>query len=397
MRCLIIEPECDGHYIVLYIKFIIRILSKKKIEIVLLTSNQSKNHTSLKIIKKENPKIEIEYFEYEKPKKYNTFYLIFHQIRLYFLIKKSFIKISKKYDFDRIFLNSIDHFDKALAIFGNPFNLTPFSGIFVNPKFHLKYSKLGNAGRFNLLASFLFKKLLEIKNLKEILTNDPFFIEYLKKKKYLNYKKLTFLAEPREFNFNFKNKIAKKLLNLPVNSIVTLVYGSLKFSKGILELLDVLLCDKISKKIIVILAGHQNLEITKILKDPIYQELINKKKLFIYKGFQDEKNEALLFSAANIIWVGYQKNFPFLSGVLYQAAIKNVPIIASSHGIIGNMNKKYKLGCSVNINDQESIITAFNKMCDQVTYNRFKKNSKLVAKKASPKFFMKQVIESLNK
>jgi len=258
MKCLIIEPECDGHYIVLYIKFIIRILSKKKIEIVLLTSNQSKNHTSLNIIKKENPKIEIEYFEYEKPKKYNTFYLIFHQIRLYFLIKKSFIKISKKYDFDRIFLNSIDHFDKALAIFGNPFNLTPFSGIFVNPKFHLKYSKLGNAGRFNLLASFLFKKLLEIKNLKEILTNDPFFIEYLKKKKYLNYKKLTFLAEPREFNFNFKNKIAKKLLNLPVNSIATLVYGSLKLSKGILELLDVLLCDKISKKIIVILAGHQN-------------------------------------------------------------------------------------------------------------------------------------------
>jgi len=275
--------------------------------------------------------------------------------------------------------------------------LTPFSGIFVNPKFHLKYSKLGNAGRFNLLASFLFKKLLEIKNLKEILTNDPFFIEYLKKKKYLNYKKLTFLAEPREFNFNFKNKIAKKLLNLPVNSIATLVYGSLKLSKGILELLDVLLCDKISKKIIVILAGHQNSEIIKILKDPIYQELVNKKKLFIYKGFQDEKNEALLFSAANIIWVGYQKNFLFLSGVLYQAAIKNVPIIASSHGIIGNINKKYKLGCSVNINDHESIITAFNKMCDKVTYNRFKKNSKLLAKKASPKFFMKQVIESLNK
>ena len=59
MRCLIIEPECDGHYIVLYIKFIIRILSKKKNEIVILTSYQSKNHASLKIIKKENPKIKI--------------------------------------------------------------------------------------------------------------------------------------------------------------------------------------------------------------------------------------------------------------------------------------------------------------------------------------------------
>jgi hypothetical protein len=395
MRCLIIEPECDGHYIVLYIKFIIRILSKKKNEIVILTSYQSKNHASLKIIKKENPKIKIEYFNYKKPKNYNTLNLVIHQIRLYFLIKKSFIRISKKYYFDRIFLNSIDHFDKALAIFGNPFNSTSFSGIFVNPKFHFKHSKLGEAGRFNLIAGYLFKKLLKIKNLKEILTNDPFFIEYIKEKNFSNHKKLIFLAEPREFKFNYKNKIAKKLLNLPTDSIATLVYGSLKLSKGISELLNVLLCDKISKKIIVILAGHQNSEIVKILKNPIYKELINKKKLFIHKDFQDDKCEALLFSAADIVWVGYQKNFPFLSGVLYQAAIKNIPIIASSHGIIGYMNKIYKLGCSVNIEHNESIIKAFNKLGDKVTYNKFIENSKLLAKKASPEFFMKQVIESL--
>jgi hypothetical protein len=208
---------------------------------------------------------------------------------------------------------------------------------------------------------------------------------------------LTFLAEPREINFNCKNKVAKKLLNLPVDSVATLVYGSLKLSKGILELLNIFSYNKISKKIIVILAGHQNPEMIKILKYPIYQELINKKKLFIFKGFQDEKHEGLLFSAADIVWVGYQKNFPFLSGVLYQAAIKNIPIIASSHGIIGYMNKIYKLGCPVNIENNESIIKAYNKLCDKFIYNKFIQNSKLLAKKASPKFFMNQVLNSLYK
>ena len=396
MKCLIIEPECDGHYIVLYIRFIIRILKKKKFEIVLLTSNKSKNHISLKIIKKENPSIKIEYFNYLKPENYKTLTLIAHQIRLYFLIKQSFNKISKKYNFDKIFVNSIDHFDKALSIFGDPFKKIQFSGIFVNPKFHLEYSKLGKAGRLNLLASFLFKRLLKIKNLKEMLTNDPFFIHYVKKNRFPNYNKLTFLVEPREFIFNYKKKDAKKLLNLPLDKITVLVYGSLKRSKGIVELLDILSNPSLSKKMIVVLGGHQNSEIEKILKTSFYEKLINKNKLFIYKGFQDEKHEAILFSAADIVWVGYQKNFPFLSGVLYQSAIKNIPIIASSHGIIGKMNKRYKLGCSVNIEDRISIINAFNKLFDKVQYNKFVKNSKALAIKANPNFFMNQVYKSLN-
>ena len=61
------------------------------------------------------------------------------------------------------------------------------------------------------------------------------------------------------------------------------------------------------------------------------------------------------------------------------------------------MNKIYKLGCSVNIEQNESIIKAFNKLGDKVIYNKFIENSKLLAKKASPEFFMKQVIETLKK
>ena len=64
----------------------------------------------------------------------------------------------------------------------------------------------------------------------------------------------------------------------------------------------------------------------------------------------------MLFDASDIIWIGYNKNFPFLSGVFFQAAVKKKPVIASNHGIIGNNNKKYKLGYSVDVNNKLEIV-----------------------------------------
>jgi hypothetical protein len=105
--------------------------------------------------------------------------------------------------------------------------------------------------------------------------------------------------------------------------------------------------------------------------------------------------EALIFSAADLVWVGYQKNFPFLSGVLYQAAVKNIPIIASNHGIIGWMNKKYNLGYSVDIDNENLLVNRINQLCEKNIYNKFILNSKFLANKAKPIFFMKQIYKNL--
>ena len=71
MRILIIEPECNGHHLVSYIKFILRLALSKKIEVILLTSSKSKNHLSLQILKKINPEIKLVFFPYFTPRKYN--------------------------------------------------------------------------------------------------------------------------------------------------------------------------------------------------------------------------------------------------------------------------------------------------------------------------------------
>ena len=105
--------------------------------------------------------------------------------------------------------------------------------------------------------------------------------------------------------------------------------------------------------------------------------------------------ESLIFSAVDLIWVGYQKNFPFLSGVLYQAAVMHKPIIASNHGIINWMNKKYNLGYSVDIEDEELLIKKINLLCDRNIYKKFSRNSKFLAQKANPRFFMRQIYKDL--
>jgi hypothetical protein len=389
MKILIIEPEYDGHYMILYIKFLIRIFTKNKVELAILTSKKATNHKSFKSILSENSQINIEEMEYTKPKDSQTTSLIIYQIRYYRIIKNIFHKINKKYKFDHVFINSLDHFDKALSVFGSPFGKTNFSGILVNPKFHLREYNLGIAGRFNFFSKIFFKNLLKIKYLKNILTNDSFFINYVKN--YKNSNKLHFLEEPREFSNSYSKTYARKYLKLPKNLFLILIYGQLKKTKGIFELTKTIKNNIQFNNIAIILAGKTDHEIEALIRNYITQNLIREKKFFVFSNFQDDKMESLLFSATDYVWVGYQKTFPFLSGVMYQAAMKKIPIIASNHGIIGFLNKKYKLGYSVNIDDEWSLIDVLKKVSSRWKYNYYVNKAKTFSNNSGPHFFMKKI------
>lgn len=193
----------------------------------------------------------------------------------------------------------------------------------------------------------------------------------------------------------FSKSYSRKVLQLPKNKFYILVYGALKETKGINELFLALKSNYINNKVSIILAGEQDDYIKSLLRSNIAKLLLEKKKLYVFDGFKNEREEAALFSAANIVWVGYKKTFPFLSGVLYQSAIKHLPIIACNHGIIGWFNKKYKLGLSVDINRTSSVVKAINKFSDKKIYNSFLLNISFFAQKAHPNFFMKQINDLL--
>jgi hypothetical protein len=397
-KILIIETEYEGHYLTGYIKYILRSFVKKKIYITLLTSESALKRAkgAFKILKNENVKFSIlviknaileQHLKYQKRhnKSQSSLALFFDQINFYFIIKKEFKKINLINNYDHVFVPSIQKIDKAIALFGTPFQNTSFSGIYLDIKFHLRSFGISHKSRLNFFSQIFFKKLLNIENLKSIITNDHLLTKFLKKKNWKNYHKVNFLHDPKETNFKFKKNNARKTLGLPNKSIFILVYGALIDSKGIFELLSIFENNEVNKNIKIILAGKQ-FGLTKFLlsHNIFVKKLKLNTKLFIYNKWLTEEEEALFFSAVDIVWVGY-KSYSSPSGVLYQAVSKSLPIITSDDGLICHLNKKIKIGISVNIFSPSEIIKAINYVTNKNNLLNLKYNIIKFSKISNPK------------
>ena len=369
---LIIESEFSGHYLTGYIKYVLRALKdKKKINIILLISDLSlsKGKGALKILKDEKVNFKIQTFSYIYVKNFSKVSLIKYQFNFYFKIKKEFKKLNKIYMFDHIFLSSIQRFDKALSILGSPFENTKFSGVILGMKFHLEKYKFQYNETSSIISKYLFYKLLKIKYLKFLITNDVLLKNHLNKYKKNLKNKLIFLHDPKEFRYKLGKRKARDLLRLSSKSFVILVYGSIIDSKGIIQLLDIFK-NKINLDVKVIIAGDQFDQIKYYLKKKFVRNLINNNQVQIISGWQNEYNEAKLFFGADVIWIGYE-DYPFPSGVLYQSIAANRPAIISNNGFIFYLNKIYKVGHLVNINNPKDIIHKLYDLKDN------KKNIKL--------------------
>ena len=128
MNILIVEPEINGHHIVMYVRFLIRGLKKNNINFSILTSKKIKQHPVFKILKKEKSNINFFFLEdLNYPRKKNFISLFVFQISNYLKIKKGYDQTIKKKKFDHIFLTTIDHIDKVIPFFGSPFGKKNFS------------------------------------------------------------------------------------------------------------------------------------------------------------------------------------------------------------------------------------------------------------------------------
>jgi hypothetical protein len=384
---LIIETEYEGHYLTGYIKYILRSFKNKKFKITLLTSSDAQNKAkgALQILRKEKLKFNIETIKNLKLKKFSSIHLIVHQIRLYFAIKEKFKELNLSMRFDHIFLTSIQKLDKALVVFGSPFQNINFSGIYLDIKFHLYKYKIHYKSRFNYLSKKFFQKLLELSTLDNIITNDHLLKKYIKSNNWTNSHKLKFLHDPKEFNFSFNKFYSREKLGIPDKSILILLYGALIESKGIVELLSIFKVAKLNKNIRVVLAGKQ---FTNYKNFALNNSFINKlkldKKLFIFNRWISEKEEALLFSAADILWIGY-KNYSSPSGVLYQAIQKDIPSLISNEGLINSLNKKIKVGYVTNINNPLDIVKGINYVLNYRNKKKLKNNISKFSKISDPK------------
>jgi len=398
VRILIVEPEIEGHHLVMYVRFLVRGLVKKKLIFPILTSKKIKKHSTYEILKKEKKNIDFLYLEDLKyPNKKDPFSLYLFQISNYFKIKKSFEYYSKKKKFDHIFLTTLDHIDKVISFLGSPFGNHKFSSIILNPKNH--FGEYNNVSKYKIKKSFYdfsIKRILKIKQLKDLYTNDPLFIKYIKDRFTKLSRKIHYFNEPVELNFLKNKKKAKKELNYISKDFVILVYGAIRNSKSVTELINFLNNNNLNPKIKVLLCGTQTEEIKKFLKKKIPINLIKKNRLKIINKFLNLKEESRIFSASDLIWIVYKENALGSSGVMFLAKKAKTPIITSKLGLPYWINKKYMLGPAVDLNDEKKIIRILNKLSsNKLFYNKFKINVKKRSKFNFVEMFYLKILKNL--
>jgi glycosyltransferase involved in cell wall biosynthesis len=360
MKILFVEPEYQGHHVALHLNLLINEFYKRKWQISILTYKKSASSEAYKLI---NEKIfnKINFFYIKEISFYNSkniFYLIYIQVVKYYNIICSINKILLTNNIDHIYFVTGDHIDKILAILGN------FS---LNVKFSLMliYSKVYLNKNINYLNKIILDvkkrllfRLIDLLNLTNFFVLDFLLFKFIKKNKRNNFSKVTYTPDPGQLKFFFSQKFSKDYLKLKKNDFVILIYGAIKMSKGIKPLISTLLYLN-NNKIKLIIAGKQTDEVKFFLNLDVNKELINKGLVIIDDGFKNYKEEAILFSASDIVWVGYDNNFSGSSGVLHQAGIANKPVITNRLGLLGYLNKKYKIGSIVNLS---SVIDIKNKI-----------------------------------
>jgi hypothetical protein len=396
MKILIIETEIDGHYISLYLKNIVREILSRKIEsLTIITKKSAITEENYKFFK--NKKINIFYIrDIKKPKKYNFLSLLIYQIRYYFNIKKSFNTISKDKKFDLVYVNTLDHFDKALSIFGSPFKKVNFYGLFNHIRFHLSYFKLERNFLFSYFYEILFRRILKIKYLKNIFVVDDYIKTYLDIQNVDNNKIIkvneasnthnTFISKKKEIAFRKKYLITK-------NDFVILVYGAIRKDKGIKYLINSVISNNFNKKIKIIIAGKCDSKTLYDIKQ--FQKLSNKSnfEIIIFNYFIDENFQNILFSSSNLVWIGYTRYYGS-SGVYYLAGHMKRPVIINNKGTLYNLNKKYKIGVATDVTDSK-------KVCDNINFimisglKYYKNNFKQFININKKNIFSKQIADKI--
>jgi hypothetical protein len=392
MKILIVEPELRGHFVSLYVRNIVKSLNKQH-QIYFLTSKRINKTKLLNLIVQENKNLKLLYCnELSYGKKKNNFSLFFNQIKNFIYIKNKIIFLNKKFKFDEIFFSNLDHFDKSLCFFKNPFDSLKFSGILVNPRVHqFKNKKIYRFKYF--LYKFFINKLFSINYLKKALVNDVLFLKYLDKKK-IN-EKVIYFNEPviREK----KHKIIKNIF--VKNSLNILVYGAIRTSKSLEELVELTGILKLKIDINIIVAGKQDNDIKKILHK------VNLVKKNVYSNFKiinrfiEPKEESYLFSKSDAVWCVY-KNTPLgSSGVFHLSMNYKIPIITNDLGLIGWYNKKYNVGPILRFDEKKYYINSANKIIDLYKnvkkYNFYKSNQSKLLKYANKQKKFDKIINDL--
>jgi glycosyltransferase involved in cell wall biosynthesis len=363
---LIFELSFSGHHSV-YLEQIAEgyLNNKNKVTIVILRDFY--NHPLILRLKiKYKDKVHIKLIG---DAKYHNFFesklgALAAELAKWYIFRKEFIEVSSIRKVDYIFLPYVDYILFALGLLGSPFKNKPWGGICMLASVHYDYINISHI-KINLkyLKKLSFFRLLKNKYLDKFFVIDELLYNFALEYQPKCIRCLKYMMDPAEFKGFTTKYDARKELKIEENLTVILVYGVINARKGVDVLANTLILDEIPKNIHLLIVGEIDNSTQELLNSNSIKQLIFEKRVYFFDKFADDILQQKVFSAADIVWLGYKDHFG-MSGVLVLAAKARKVVISCNAGLIGWHTNSKNLGLAVNTEEISEVKMAILKLSE---------------------------------
>ena len=376
---LILEPHGEGHHL-WYACWISRAAVARGYEVWLATSDDCLEHPAyleLRVECGDRLRTLILPKDEPKPKPQGTVDLARWQFHYRRLFGECYRRLSRDEKPDYVFIPYLDYCTYAIALLGSPFQNTPWGGLVITPTFHLKKEGIKVPDpRSHRVKEKAFLHLLRNESLRVVFTLDETLIRHIRRSRPELAKRLRFLPEPAELHGSRPRERARQDLGIPSDTTVILVYGVLDFTKGIDALLAAAKDDRFPEEASILLAGPQDNEVKMLLSSPQARMLRETGRLYEIDRFVYGEDEHALFQAADMVWVGYRRQY-ISSGVLLQAAVAGLPVVACDEGLISWLTRRHDLGLTVRVDDTRAVTEVISRLArDPELSEKFGRNGR---------------------
>jgi glycosyltransferase involved in cell wall biosynthesis len=176
--------------------------------------------------------------------------------------------------------------------------------------------------------------------------------------------RLRYLPDPAGHTVIGSKSNSRATMGLPSTAVVVLVFGSIDERKGIESLIGTLTAESDLEEYVVVVAGSQTAEMRKQMRESPYIELQARNRLIVLDRFLNDTEQGTLFTAADIVWVGYRSHI-YMSGVMVLAGRAGLPVIGTVDGEIGRLITKHGLGAVAKIDEPAEVARALRVLRDR--------------------------------
>jgi glycosyltransferase involved in cell wall biosynthesis len=399
MNVMIFQPEARGHHMILYLRHIAREVVRRGWNLHLVTTREATEHPAYGVVQGESGArmktsiIPDARYPRANPAAHNLLAFQFRQHRTF---AAAYRRLAVDERPDVVFVENLDHCDKALSLLGSPFGDTPLVALLMAVRFHHRRMAVqGATTRQDRVYEWLFRRILAVDTLRSLAVIDEALVEYAQQGGYTGLDKVRFVPDAASLSGSESREAARQLVGLRPEQLGVLVYGGLSERKGLDALLAAGADAQCPQHVVLVLAGAQDAKVQGLLAGPDAQRLRAQGRLIELPYFLDDAAEYRVFRAADVVWLGY-RGFPGMSGVLVQAATMGLPIVACREGIIGWVTARYGVGEIVDVARGSEVLSALARLAaDPALRTAYGTNGQRMAERHAPERFGGAIADAL--